>query len=81
MLSGARPPPVLAEREEPELAPDANDSERDLVIGAMGRTPVDIDAIIRFTGLMPATVRLILFELDIAGRLEHHPGGSASIVD
>lgn len=73
--------PARLDEEETEIASDADDSERDLVVSAMGRTPTEVDAIIRFTGLRPAAVRLILLELELAGRLEHHQGGRVSIVD
>ncbi|MEX0696693.1 MAG: DNA-processing protein DprA [Dongiaceae bacterium] len=82
MLTGDAPPPVLGEREEVDnMATEADDEERDRIVDAIGRTPVDVDAIIRFTGLKPAVVRLVLLELELAGRLEHHQGGRVSIVD
>jgi DNA processing protein len=62
------------------MATDAADDERDRIVDAIGRTPVEVDAIIRFTGLRPAVVRLVLLELELAGRLEHHQGGRVSIV-
>ena len=73
--------PARLDEEATEIASDADDSDRDLVVSAMGRTPTEVDAIIRFTGLRPAAVRLILLELELAGRLEHHQGGRVSIVD
>ena len=83
MLTGDAPPaPDLGAREDADdMATDAADDERDRIVDAIGRTPVDIDAIIRFTGLKPAVVRLVLLELELAGRLEHHQGGRVSIVD
>jgi DNA processing protein len=41
---------------------------------------VDVDDIIRFTGLRPALVHLVLLELDLAGRLARHPGQRVSLV-
>ena len=46
---------------------------------ALGPTPVAIDEIIRFTGLRPALVHLILVELTLAGRIERHPGQRVSV--
>jgi DNA processing protein len=43
-------------------------------------TPVEIDEIIRFTALRPATVRLVLLELNLAGRIEYHGGGKVSLI-
>ena len=59
---------------------DADDSERSRIVEALGETPVEIDEIIRFTGLKPGIVRLVLLELDLAGRIEHHGGGRVSLV-
>jgi DNA processing protein len=76
-------PPSAAGEEETEatIATDADESERARIVDAMGQTPVELDEIIRFTGLRPAVVRLVLLELELAGRIEHHPGGRVSIVD
>src|SRR5262249_53739960 len=61
-----RPPqPFAIGASEPELtAPrDADDSERARVENALGKTPVTYDEIVRFTGLPPALVHLILLKL------------------
>ena len=71
--------------EEPEkgdggaafLPPD--ESERALIVSALGPTPVETDDIIRHTGLPASSVYLVLLELDLAGRLHRHPGGLVSI--
>lgn len=60
------------------LAPP-DESERVRITDALGPTPVEIDDIVRHTGLPPSSVYLILLELDIAGRLHRHPGGLISI--
>lgn len=77
-----RPMPVTSAEEPPDLAavPPPAESERTLVINALGRTPVLIDDIIRHTGLEAAQVALVLLELDLAGRLERHPGGYVSLL-
>ncbi|MCR4283565.1 MAG: DNA-processing protein DprA, partial [Bauldia sp.] len=83
MLSGGQgPSPTAGEADgEEPIAPDAGDSERASIVGAMGQTPVELDEIIRFTGLRPAVVRLVLLELELAGRIEHHQGGRVSLVE
>jgi DNA processing protein len=68
--SNARPPQDM-------LPPD--DDDRATIASALGPTPVDIDDIIRHTGLPAATVYLVLLEIDLAGRLHRHPGGSVSL--
>ena len=50
------------------------------IADALGSAPVEIDEIVRFTGLKPAIVHLVLLELDLAGRISRHPGGRVSLV-
>jgi DNA processing protein len=56
-----------------------DDSDRARITDALGATPVEIDDIIRHTGLPAAEIHLMLLELDIAGRLHRHPGGMVSL--
>jgi DNA processing protein len=72
---GAEEPPPS----EP-LPDDAGDDDRARITSALGPTPVTVDEIIRFTGLKPAVVHLVLLELTLAGRLERHPGQRVSLV-
>jgi len=70
-------PPVIEfaaadETRTPEPLPDIQQSERELVIGALGFSPVDIDELIRTTGLETRKVHIVLLELDLAGRLQRH---------
>jgi DNA processing protein len=74
------------EADEPEddgaehmLAPPPNDDERLTIVQALGPTPVEIDDIIRHTGLPASSVYLVLLELDLAGRLDRHAGGFVSL--
>ena len=69
-----------AEREIPMSVPPSED-ERFRIIDALGPTPVDIDDVIRHTGVSANQVYLVLLELDLAGRLHRHPGGMVSIAD
>lgn len=73
-------PPKLEEPPDFGATPPPLDSERDRVVEALGPTPVGVDEIIRHTGLHPAQVFMILLELDLAGRLERHSGGSVSLL-
>lgn len=69
--------------EEPDgegiMAPPPNDDERARITDALGPTPVEIDDIIRHTGLSPSAIYLVLLELDLAGRLHRHAGGLVSL--
>ncbi len=70
------PPPVeLAAADEhkaPEPLPDIGQSERELIVAALGPSPVDIDELIRATGVATRKVHIVLLELDLAGRLQRH---------
>jgi predicted Rossmann fold nucleotide-binding protein DprA/Smf involved in DNA uptake len=45
---------------------------RELVVSALGPSPVDIDELIRATGVTTRKVHIVLLELDLAGRLQRH---------
>lgn len=80
LLDRPRPAPDrLGELDEPGSPTPPADSDRAALIEALGPTPVGIDELIQHTGLHPAQVFMILLELDLAGRLERHSGGSVSI--
>jgi DNA processing protein len=61
------------------MAPPPNESDRARITDALGPTPVEIDDIIRHTGLSASAVYLVLLELDLAGRLHRHAGGLVSL--
>ena len=69
-------PPIelaaAAEHRAPEPLPDIRQSERELIVAALGPSPVDIDELIRATGLETKKVHIVLLELDLAGRLQRH---------
>ena len=76
--------PELASPDEgraPEPLPDIVQSERERVISALGPSPVDIDELIRATGLSVRKVHIVLLELDLAGRLQRHGQQLVSLVD
>jgi DNA processing protein len=78
--SRAPEPPALEEPPDFTATPPPGDDDRAKVIEALGPTPTAVDEIIRHTGLHPAKVFMILLELDLAGRLERHPGGAVSLL-
>jgi DNA processing protein len=55
------------------------DEERARVLEALGPTPVEIDEIVRFSGLPTRAIHVVLLELDLAGRLERHAGQRVSL--
>ncbi|MRX35046.1 DNA-processing protein DprA [Aminobacter sp. MDW-2] len=79
-----RQPFAPARLEEPPdftATPPPVDGDRARVIEALGPVPVEVDELIRHTGLHPAQIFMILLELDLAGRLERHSGGRVSLVE
>jgi DNA processing protein len=56
-----------------------SDGERERIAEALSQVPAEIDEIIRHTGIAPATVYLVLLELDLAGRLQRHAAGGVSM--
>jgi DNA processing protein len=69
---------ALDEDEPPAFEPDARDRAR--IVDLLGPTPVLLDDLIRMAGTTPATVRTVLLELELAGRLERHGGGLVSLI-
>lgn len=67
------------EQASPRTTEPATD-ERARIVGLLGPTPVGIDDLIRLSQSSPAVVRIVLLELEIAGRLERHGGGLVSLV-
>ena len=75
--------PVEFRAEEPEAPapgaePDAG--ERARIVELLGPTPVPIDDLVRLSGSSPAIVRVVLLELELAGRLERHGGALVSLL-
>ena len=81
LLGGAAPTPAPAVLEEaPAAAPLRlpEGGEREAVLAALDRTPVSVDELVRFTGLSPGAVQLVLLELDLGGAVVRHPGNRVS---
>jgi DNA processing protein len=46
----------------------------------LGPAPLVVDEIIRSCHMSPSVVSLVLLELELAGRLERHPGNRVSLI-
>jgi DNA processing protein len=76
----------VRERELPLMAPPArppsgaidDDSGLDLILEILSPTPVAVDEVVRQCHLSPAAVATLLLELELAGRVERHPGNLVS---
>ncbi len=64
----------------PSSGPEPEASERSRIISLLGPTPVAIDDLIRLAGCSPAAVRVVLLELELAGRIERHGGAMVSLL-
>jgi DNA processing protein len=73
-------PIALREPDEEPLAFEPAASDRARIIDLLGPTPILLDDLIRMAGASPATVRTVLLELELAGRLERHGGGLVSLI-
>lgn len=62
----------------PASEPDASTRKR--ISSALGPTPVMVDEIVRQTGLSVQAVRVVLLELDLAGRLHRDTGDRVSLL-
>lgn len=56
----------------PPSAPEPGEAERARVLEALGPQPVDVDALVRASGLDARAVRILLMELDLAGEIVRH---------
>jgi DNA processing protein len=76
--------PIEVSAEEPEtssvLGAEPGTDERTRIMELLGPTPVSIDDLVRLSGCSPALVRVVLLELELAGRLEHHGGALVSLL-
>ncbi len=64
------------------LEPDpesGTDEGRVRIVELLGPSPLAIDDLVRLSRLTPATVLTILLELEIAGRVQRHPGNQVSV--
>jgi DNA processing protein len=74
---------LLAREPERDIVPDDGDpaeDERARVVALLGPAPVQIDDLVRMAQSSPAVVRMVLLELEIAGRIERHGGALVSLI-
>lgn len=71
-LTGEQPVEITPET-EPETA-------HEKIIELLGATPTGVDELVRECHMSAASVRSLLLELELAGRIERHPGNRVSLV-
>ncbi|MGV8839593.1 MAG: DNA-processing protein DprA [Bauldia sp.] len=79
MIGGMPPPPAPPALPLLEAAAEPTDRSLALVLEALGPSPIAIDELVRFTGLAVGEVQMALLELDLARRIERHPGQRVSL--
>lgn len=67
-------PDTLLDEGEP------SEGTRARVLTLLGPSPVNTDDLVALSGAGAGEVQIILLELELAGRLERHPGGAVSLV-
>ncbi|MCH7551255.1 MAG: DNA-protecting protein DprA, partial [Proteobacteria bacterium] len=61
-------------------APDEVEEARGAIEKSLSPTPSLVDEIIRNCQFSPPVVSWVLLELELAGRLERHPGNKVSLI-
>ncbi len=77
-----RPPPpprALMPAMSAPGAPVSEDAALDLIVEKLSPTPVAVDELVRQCQLSAASVATLLLELELAGRIERHPGNLVSL--
>jgi DNA processing protein len=76
-----RPPPLVIEEETDAMdAPEPSDDARARVLALLGPVPLPVDDLVVLSGASAGEIQILLLELELAGRLERHPGGSVSLI-
>ncbi len=60
-------------------APVGEDAALEMIVEKLSPTPVAVDELVRQCQLSAATVATVLLELELAGRIERHPGNLVSL--
>ena len=76
-LTAREPEPADGDRLQ-DIDPAAD--ERARIVSLLSPAPVLVDDLVRLAKSSPRVVRLVLLELELAGRLERHGGGLVSLV-
>lgn len=77
----ARPPEWPAsEPDETFAAAEPEASDRARIVALLGPAPISLDDVIRLANVPAATARVVLLELELAGRLERHGAGMVSLL-
>lgn len=59
---------------------EPDDTARAQLIDLLGHSPVNIDELVRQSGIESSVVQMILLDLELAGKIERHAAGRVSLV-
>jgi DNA processing protein len=60
-------------------APVADDDALALILERLGPSPVAVDELVRQSRMSAASIASLLLELELAGKVERHPGNLVSL--
>ena len=64
-----------------EITPETEpETAHEKIIELLGATPTGVDELVRECHMSAASVQSMLLELELAGRIERHPGNRISLV-
>lgn len=63
----------------PDDPPPSQDAQQ-RVLSALGATPVEVDELVRRCQVTASEAQILLLELELAGRVERHPGNRISLI-
>ena len=69
----------LEPAEAPLVAVEASERERQTLLDLLSPSPIDVDDLVRESGMHPAAVMGLLLELELAGRIQRHPQDAVSL--
>jgi DNA processing protein len=61
------------------VPPEPTDQQREAVLAILGPSPLGVDELVRQCHLTPAEVMVMVLELELAGRIVRHSGGTVSL--
>ncbi len=66
---------------EPNLLPEAppNEDDRSRLLSSLSATPVEVDELVRQSGLSASSMQMLLLELDLSGQIEWSSGQLVSL--
>ena len=78
ILGQFREPSAPVPPDPPTASHEPDSDIRARIVGLLGPVPVGVDDLVRLADTTPGAVRIILLELELAGRIERHAGGLVS---